>query len=388
MKAKRSILFFHAGAELYGADKILHILAKGLVERNWSVMVVLPWNGELKQTLETAGVNVIVLNHGVLRRKYFSLCGLLDRMRRIVKAGVTLNRIVRANGVTVVHTNTSVVFAGAFTSWLAEIPHIWHVHEITTRPKAVWRILSWLIPRLSERVVCVSHAVLAHLVAGNEANGVKGQVLYNGIERLMATAKATQSVRKELGVTDEEVLVGMVGRVNDWKGQMTLVAAAETVLDRCPHVKFVFVGGTFAGEEHLMFVLRERVRSEILAEKVTILGFRKDIPAIMSALDIFVLPSTQPDPLPTVVLEAMSVGCPVVGFAHGGICEMVVNNETGLLVAPCSIPALANAIEDLVVNPVRRHQYGAAGLQRFNESFSVQIFLNGFEHIYEGVIDR
>jgi hypothetical protein len=57
-------------------------------------------------------------------------------------------------------------------------------------------------------------------------------------------------------------------------------------------------------------------------------------------------------------------------------------------VAPCSIPALANAIEDLGVNPVRRHQYGAAGLQRFNESFSVQIFLNGFEHIYEGVIDR
>lgn len=388
MKTKKSILFFHAGAELYGADKILHILAKGLVERQWTVLVVLPWDGELRAPLEAAGTKVFILNHGVLRRKYFTPCGLLDRLYKIVMVSRAMARIAREHDVALIHTNTSVVMAGALTAKLAKLPHVWHIHEITTRPRAVWRTLSWLIPRLADRVVCVSNAVLAHLIVGNKANAARGVVLYNGIAPMVAASEAREQFRTELAAAPDDVVVGMVGRVNNWKGQMALAEAAELVISRCPKVKFVFVGGTFAGDEHMMKALRDRVSSSTLASKVTVLEFRNDVAAIMAALDIFVLPSIQPDPLPTVVLEAMSIGCAVVGFAHGGVCEMTVHDDTGLLVPPCDINALARAIEDLATDDGKRRRFGVAGKERFNRSFSVNGFLNEFEDVYEKAINR
>ncbi|MBV5347440.1 glycosyltransferase family 4 protein [bacterium] len=388
MISKKNILFIHAGAELYGADKILYILTKGLVDRNWIVSVVLPWNGKLKESLVSAGVKVLIINHGVLRRKYFTPCGLVDRLHRIVKSGISIARIVREQDIGIIHTNTSVVFAGALAAKLAKIPHVWHIHEITTRPKTVWRALSWLIPRLADRVVCVSSAVLAHLVAGNMANAAQGQVLHNGIQPMKATAEEIQSVSNELALSKKDVIVGMVGRVNGWKGQMVLADAAELILSRCPNVRFLFVGGTFSGEEHLLISLRKRVNTGLLTDKITVLEFRNDVSAIMSNLDIFVLPSTQPDPLPTVVLEAMSLGCPVVGFAHGGICEMVANNKTGILVTPCDITEMANAIERLVNDESLRRRYGEAGRLRFNESFSIDTFLDKFESVYKNIINH
>jgi glycosyltransferase involved in cell wall biosynthesis len=388
MKLKKSILFFHAGAELYGADKILCILASGLVERGWTVLVVLPWDGELRVPLETAGVKVIVLNHGVLRRKYFTPCGLINRAYKIVLASRTLVHIAREHDVALVHTNTSVVMAGALTAKLMNVPHVWHIHEITTRPRAVWRTLSWLIPRLADRVVCVSSAVLSHMTLGNRANAEKGIVLYNGIEPMKAAVGAREQFRDEIAAAPGDVVIGMVGRVNKWKGQMAFAEAAELVISRCPNVKFVFVGGTFAGEEHLMTALRERVSKGVLAGKVTVLAFHKDVAEIMAALDIFVLPSTQPDPLPTVVLEAMSVGCPVVAFAHGGVCEMTIHGKTGLLVSPCDINALGSAVEELVTDGEKRRRFGIAGKQRFNGSFSVIGFLNEFEDVYKKAIDH
>ena len=385
---KKGILFFHAGAELYGADKILHVLAKGLVERQWTVLVVLPWDGELRKPLEAAGAKVIVLNHGVLRRKYFTPCGLLSRLYKIVLAGKTMARISREYHIALVHTNTSVVMAGALTAKLANLPHVWHIHEIVTHPKVVWKALSWFIPRLANRVVCVSNAVLSHLVLGDKANAAKGVVIYNGIAPLVAVAGTREQFRSELAASPDDVVVGMVGRVNIWKGQMALVEAAEILIDRFPKVKFVFVGGTFADEEYLMEALRERVSTGVLSTKAVVLEFRKDIAAIMSALDIFVLPSTQPDPLPTVVLEAMSAGCPVVAFAHGGVCEMVLHDVTGLLVPPCNVNAMASAIEELALDPDKRHRFGMAGKYRFSHLFSVQNFLDEFEYVYEKAISR
>lgn len=388
MKNKQRILFFHAGAELYGADKILHILVDGLVRRGWLVLVALPWNGELKGRLEEVGARVIVVNHGVLRRKYFNVFGLFDRLRKIVGAARSLAQVARENDISVVHTNTSVVFAGALTARLARIAHVWHIHEITTRPKFVWRTLSWLIPRLADRVVCVSSAVLSHLIAGNSANAAKGQVLHNGIAPLVPCKGDRLRIRQELGLSDDDVLVGMVGRVNNWKGQMALADAAEMVVAKYPNSRFLFVGGTFAGEEHLLADLRSRVQKSCLCGSTTVLDFREDVPAIMSAIDVFVLPSIQPDPLPTVVLEAMSLSLPIVGFAHGGVCEMVADGETGLLVAPCDVDAMAAAIGELIAKPRLRTQFGEAGAERFMRLFSVNAFLDNFEAVYENQTAR
>lgn len=382
----RSILFVHAGAELYGADKILRILARGLAQRGWRVTIVLPWAGDLKPLLEQDGAEVVVINHGVLRRKYFSPRGLFNRATRIWRSAFSLSRLAKERQVDVIHSNTSVVMAGAVAALLARVPHVWHIHEITTRPIAVWRTLSWLIPRAANTVACVSTAVLAHLSAGNTLNARKGVVIHNGIDPLDASEADRARVRAELGLTDDDVLVGMVGRVNAWKGQMALAEAAAKVVGRDDKVRFLFVGGTFAGEEGLLDALRQRTAASDLHGRAIVWDFRKDVAAIMAALDIFVLPSTQPDPLPTVVLEAMSLARPVVAFAHGGVCEMVIAGETGLLVPPCEQAGLADAIERLAEDPVLRRQLGDKGRARFQEKFSVSAFLDAWEATYEKAI--
>lgn len=383
---KRHILFLHAGAELYGADKILLVLVSGLVNRGWHVTVVVPWHGELNGLLEGAGAEVVVINHGVLRRKYMNVCGLMNRARLIYKAARLLVNYVKVKNVSIIHSNTSVVFSGALLSKLVHVPHIWHIHEITTKPRVVSNILSSLIPRLSSRVVCVSHAVLSHLIAANSMNAAKGKVIHNGIEPLIASDSERNAIRQELSVSSGDVLVGMVGRVNSWKGQMSLLDAAEIIITKYDNVKFLLVGGTFLGEEYLLDELNARIRNGVLADRVRVLSYRKDIPQIMSALDVFVLPSTQPDPLPTVVLEAMSLGRPIIGFAHGGICEMVENGVTGLLVPPCSVDLLSLAIDRLVSDKDLRNRLGVAGYHRFRGLFSVQAFINEFESIYEDEI--
>lgn len=384
--ARRRVLYFHAGAELYGADKILRTLVEGLHARGWDATVVLPWAGELKPVLESVGAQVVVLNHGVLRRKYFAPCGLIDRLRRILVAGRQMALFVRTNDVALVHTNTSVVLAGALTAMLARRPHVWHIHEITTRPKAVWKLLSWLIPRGARAVICVSGAVLEHLKAGNSLNGRKGCVIHNGIEPMAATREDRPKIRGELGLADDEVLVGMVGRVNAWKGQMAFLDAAMRVIPMDAKVRFLCVGGTFAGEEGLMAALEQRAKEAGFADRVTVWGFREDVASIMAALDVFVLPSTQPDPLPTVVLEAMSLSRPVVGFEHGGICEMVESGSTGLLVPPCDAEALALAILQLSRDEAMRRRFGEAGRARFEQGFSVSAFLDSFGAAYENAI--
>ena len=99
--------------------------------------------------------------------------------------------------------------------------------------------------------------------------------------------------------------------------------------------------------------------------------------------DIFVLPSTNPDPLPTVVLEAMACGKPVVGYRHGGVCEMVKEGENGLLATPNQPAELSKAIQELADNTEKREQFGKASVQRQKELFSLQSYIGNFSELYK-----
>ena len=99
--------------------------------------------------------------------------------------------------------------------------------------------------------------------------------------------------------------------------------------------------------------------------------------------DIFVLPSTNPDPLPTVVLESMACGKPVVGYRHGGVCEMVKEGENGLLTTPNQPAELSKVIQELADNTEKREQFGKASVKRQKELFSLQSYIRNFSELYK-----
>lgn len=385
----KTLLYVHASDEMYGADYILLQLLDQLPRALWRPIVVIPtdipYERLLTKELQARGIEVVHYPTAILRRKYFTPLGLLHYGWRLIASTLFLLRLIRRERVCLVHSNTAAVLPGALAARLSGTPHIWHIHEIITRPRFLWKITSWLIPRLSRQVVAVSTPTRDHLCAGNRLNEKRAIVIHNGIDlrRFTKQHPATLAIRQGWNLTPENVLVGMVGRFSHWKGQTHFLRAAALVAQAHPAARFALVGGVFPGQEGLVTQARQLAVDLGLAEKVIFSDFRNDIPAVLMAYDIFVLPSTEPDPFPTVVLEAMAAGRPVVANAHGGSIEMVRDKETGYLVDPGDSSAMADAISRLIGDESDRRQMGAAGHARLQECYSLETFSTKWIRLYE-----
>jgi glycosyltransferase involved in cell wall biosynthesis len=153
-------------------------------------------------------------------------------------------------------------------------------------------------------------------------------------------------------------------------------------------LRFLMVGGIFEGEDHLRDKLVQRMAELQVGDRVVMQDFRPDVGNVLADIDIFVLPSVEPDPFPTVVLEAMAAGKPVVAFRHGGVCEMVEDGVSGLLCPPVDAQAMAQAIQRLAASPELRQQMGQAGRERLQRLFTREAFLQRFSSLYQDLAAR
>ena len=128
--------------------------------------------------------------------------------------------------------------------------------------------------------------------------------------------------------------------------------------------------------------LEKTISASPVARQIKRIDYYSKTTDLYNMFDIFVLPSTNPDPLPTVVLEAMACGKPVVGYRHGGVCEMVKEGENGLLATPNEPEELSKAIQELADNIEKREQFGEASVQRQKEFFSLQSYIRNFSELY------
>jgi glycosyltransferase involved in cell wall biosynthesis len=298
-----------------------------------------------------------------------------------------MRRIMREEQIALVHTNTNTIVSGALAARREGLPHIWSIHEILINPALVRRVLHYLIPRLSTRVVTVSKAVRDHLLSDEPRFAERFEFLRGAIDvEPFLHASGRDRVRRAWNVADDELLIGMVGRVTRWKGQAVFAEAAKRLLDRYPRLKFVAVGGVFDTELFYIERFRQQVRDLGLDPSFVIEDFRPDMPDVFAALDVFVLPSTLPEPFGLVVIEAMASGKPVVATRPGGPSETVADGETGWLVPPSDSVALADALEKLVLDASARARMGAAGRKRACELFSMDRYVSDFEELYARVL--
>lgn len=380
----KKILYLHAGAEMYGADKVMLDLIRNLDKSRFHPIVVLPTQGVLVDALQQAGVDVRVMPYPIMRRKYFNPKGILQYGFDLIKYSRKLSKLAKEENIDLIHTNTAAVLEGCFVKSSCKLPQLWSIHEIIVSPKLMFRFTSALIARYSSITVTDSGAVKAHLETSGkfEKNGVK--VIYNGVDaQRFHPDVSCDYLYDEWNIPRDARIIGMMGRVNSWKGQHDFLKAANLVMEKHPDVYTVFVGAAFEGEQWREQELADAIAASPYANRIINHGYRTDSQGIYKLYDIFVLPSTNPDPLPTVVLEAMATGKPVVGYRHGGVCEMVKDGYNGLHADVCDPTDLAAKICLLLEDDALRRQMGENARQRLLEHFSMEAYVANYSAEYD-----
>ncbi|MEJ7798607.1 MAG: glycosyltransferase family 4 protein [Solirubrobacteraceae bacterium] len=375
------MLFLHSSAGRYGADRQLALLAAGLDPERYRALVVLAMDGELREDLQAAGVEVLVRPLAVMRRAAMSAAGIARVAEALAADGARLARLARRRGVALVHTNTSVTLGGSAASRLARIPHVWHLREIYTGFERFWPAYRRLLLS-ADALPCVSRATCAQL--GGDARGV---VVHDGLA--VAPERAARDVaRTALGLPADAFVCAILGRISSWKGQDVLIRAlADPGLAQSGAIALV-AGDPWQGEQRRLDELRALAAQLGVSERVRFSGFRPDVENVYGAADVVCVPSTQPDPLPNAALEAAAAGCCVVAADHGGLPEILRDGATGLLIAPGDPAALAGVLARLRSDPAQRERLGAAAALDVRARFAPEQLLARTQALYDEVIAR
>ncbi|MCD6571383.1 MAG: glycosyltransferase family 4 protein [Deltaproteobacteria bacterium] len=355
-----------------GAEKILYQVLKGLKESHetFQLYLVAGSDGLLVDKVRQLSIPVHIEPIPEDTRDFIGL----------LKWGIKVLQIVRSLEANLIYLNTlrSILFT-SLPLKLLRVPIIWHEHNI--QPSFVRRtLLNLLALWLPNKIIAVSQAVAN--TYWNVIRSRKIQVIHNALDLTGFPTKALNNIRKEFNICSEDSIVTIPSVLRPWKGHEYFIRAAQLVTKKFPKCKFLILGEeVIKKEKGYKQRLIELSKSLNLDDNIIFTGFRNDVPNILLQSDVVVLSSILPDPLPTVVLEAMAVAKPVVATNVGGVPEMVVDKETGLLVPPKDYKAMANAILKLLMDKEYSRRLGKAGFERFNEVFTINKFIGGIKKI-------
>ncbi|RJP35471.1 MAG: glycosyltransferase family 1 protein [Actinobacteria bacterium] len=377
--AEYRLLIANHAVEIGGAERVLLRFLERMDRSLFEPALACPHAGPLSEEAAKLGLQVhfgypaprlLEVRRRSLGRSRLTAAAYPYDMARTVLA---LARLLRKGGFDLVLTNSAKAdIYGSLAARLAGTLVVWRLHDIVDAD-AFSRVNIMLFRVFASffaaRVLAVSEAVRGALVSRG-VSGDKIAVVYNGIdlEELDKVAER-RGARAEWGLEEDVPLAGMVGRLVDWKGPDRFLEAAARVAGEIPRARFLLVGDAIFGEAGYVDELKAMAARLGLGERALFTGFREDALRIMSGLDVLVHASLLPDPLPTVLIEAMALGLPVVAADAGGVREIVREGKTGLVVPPGDVPALSEAMVELLSHPGAAAGMGRAGRELAGERF-------------------
>lgn len=288
----------------------------------------------------------------------------------------------------IVHTHTSKAgFLGRLAADRAGVPIVVHTPHGNIFhgyfPKWMTRLFVWMerhAARRTDRIIELTPGGVEEHLAEGIGHREQYTVIFSGIDTspFDAAILRRDAVRTQLGVGAGEWLIGGVGRLEPVKGFTYFVDAAKRIAEAAPRARFVLVG-----DGSRMAALREQARP--LGSRFQFLGLRADVPDLMAAMDLLIVPSVN-EGMGRVLLEAGAAGAPVVASRVGGIPDVVDDGETGLLTPPRDVRALAEAALDLLRAPERRYLMGAAARAKIVPEYSLAHMVQRIEALYEELL--
>lgn len=381
------VLVVHQSAELYGSDRVLLLMVQEFVSRQLlTPVVVLPEDGPLVTALSSLSVEVHVADVGKVSRSMYTLSGMLRVPGRLWRGVRALDAIVAGRTVSAVHSNTLAVLLGGLWARTRRVHHVWHLHEILISPKWVGIGLLTIVRMTADVVICNSRKTHEWLLGVYPSMASRSCVVFNGLpDQEPVDGSEVKAFRGRLNAQPHHIVVTLLGRISRIKGQTVLIEAAALLKRSYPALplKFAIVGGCAPGQEALLHQLVQRVHELALSDEVCFLPFVPDVGGVWQGSDIAVVPSVEPESFGMVAIEAMRAAKPVIASRQGGLLDVVVDGETGLLVPPGDTKALADAICELVGDSARRYRMGQAGLQRQRSVFTLRNQADAIANAYQ-----
>lgn len=325
--------------------------------------------GALSKELEQAGVSIELAK----RRFRFDLLFIFQ-----------LAGLLRLRQVDIVHSH---LFAPSLWARLAAFLARTPVVLVTEHGLSLWKnrvhiAIDRILMNCTDMFIAVSDAVRQLRLERERIPADKIVTLYNSVDSdgFLAAGRDVAKIREELGLREYDRVIGFVGRLAPIKGLETLIRAVGMLRD-IPNLRLVLVGSG-SQKEHLRALSRELG----MEGKVLFTGYRSDIPSLLALFEIAVLPSYM-EACPTVLLEYMFAGKPVVASRVGGITELVVDGENAFLIPPAQVDVLAGRLRFLLDNPKIGLEMGRSGYEYAVQNFSVRDQVMRLESFYEELLE-
>lgn len=297
----------------------------------------------------------------------------------------TVIRLIWKHKVDIVHVNGALNVQVSLAAKLSGAKLVWHLNDVRN-PKLLKPILLPLLYSLPDRVATASEVVHRNYFGEGKNSANNATILYPPVDTTkFHPGYNVEGIRNELRLKEHDKIVGTVGNINPFKGYEYFFSAARFVKEAFPEVKFLVVGKRLETQEKYWQRLHTLIVDLEIEDDIILAGYRADIPEVTNAMDIFVLASVL-EAAPIVVLEAMACARPVIATGVGGVPELVIDGETGILVPPKQPEAIAKAVLYLLNHPKEAGEMGLKGRQRVIDHFSLAMCAQRHEEIYKAVL--
>lgn len=364
---------------MYGASRIVLQVIDILIEAHYEVHVILPYQGILNKIITDKGAYCNVFNLGVFRKKYMNLSGLYNLFIKITKAKSYIANYIDKHQIDLLYTSTSVIISGGLAAKKKHTPCVYHIHEIPIGNK-LYEIFSGLFVRLfSKRIIVVSKSVAKHWQPYLKKHQIT--TVYNGI-----TFPVTNTTYNAKCTKEDSLTVTSIARLIPYKGHKYFIEVAKELLKLNKRYQFLIVGDTFPGYESYEEELKTLANDKSLHQKIHFLGYRTDIDAILAKSDLFFHTSIAPDPLPTVLFEAIKSKVPVVATKLGGAIEILDNGNCGLLVPYNEAKKTAQMINDYFEDKKLKTSNIEKAIEYTDKHFSPEQFKKNILDIFKKTV--
>lgn len=331
-------------------------------------IVIFLEEGPLADAIRGSGVETLVVEAGRLRQPV-----------RFVAAVIGIARILRQSKATLVFAWMSKAHLySSLAALLARKPALWYQHGLPSQKSRLDHIATWLP---AQGILACSQITAYAQARMRPARPIK--VVYPGVEleRFDPTClESPQETRRRLGLPINGPLIGIVGRLQRWKGFHVLAEAMPCVLERFPDAHCVMVGGRHDLEPEYLPELESQIASLGIGQAVILAGMQTNIPEWMQAMDVIVHASDR-EPFGIVIIEAMALGKPVIAGDRGGPTEIITDGDHGLLTPYGDAGALSSAILRYLDDPEFASQRGISAQKRAQEFSTRNYAVNFFDAV-------